>query len=103
MYELLIKKLDEDNTLTKLEFARRYANVLAFWSFEGEKFERLREELVKDNALVMGNCCQYFEYWHKFKLLCEGKELSAENVSNMDLDEVFKFRDSVLHITPTDD
>lgn len=95
MYFWLIGKIREDKTLTEDEKVRRCANVMEFWVAEGKKFETLKKELVKDGALVIEKCCRYFEYWHKFKLLCEGKELSVENLSKINLDEVFKFRDSV--------
>ncbi len=69
-----------------------------FWVAEGKKFESLKKNLVINDALVMKNCCQYFGYWHKFKLLCEGKALSAENLLKINMDEIFEFRDSVLEI-----
>ncbi len=96
MVALIIQRLEQDNTLTREEFSRRCVNIVEFWEAEGKKFKTLKKELVKDDALVIEKCCRYFEYWHKFKLLCEGKELSVENLSNINLYEVFEFRDSVL-------
>ena len=113
--EQMIKKLANDTLLTKLhdylltydigpmERLKRSIALVDFWVAEGDRFKKFKEGLVKDDALVMENCCRYFEYWYKLKLICEGKELSAENLSNINLDEALEFRDSVLGITPDGD
>ena len=104
MYILFMKKIKEDNTITKEEEVRRCARLMYYWERKGIKFEKLRETIKQENKLVMERLCPYYGYWHELKLICEGKALSKEPLTEHDLDEIFEFRDIVLaYETPRGD
>ena len=104
MYILFMKKIREDNTLTKDEEVRRCANLMYYWERWGIKFEELRKTIKQENKLVWEHLSPYYGYLLELKLICEGKALSDENLSAVDLDEIIKFKNSVYaYETPCGD
>ncbi len=82
MYKLLIKKIMHDYALAEEEEKRRCENVVTFWAKEGDKYIRLIKEIEKEDEdnLSFDNVFLSLGYWFRFKLLCDGKEPTIENV-----------------------
>lgn len=80
MYKLLIKKIMRDYALAEGEEKRRCENVVAFWVKESEKYTRLVKKLNAGDNISFDDLLLNFGYWFRFKLLCEGKKPTIENV-----------------------
>lgn len=80
MYKLLIKKIMHDYALSEEEEKRRCENVVAFWAKESEKYTQNVNKLNSGGDISFDDCLTNFGYWFRFKLLCEGKEPTIENV-----------------------
>lgn len=100
MYALLIRKMEQDKTLTKEEVIRRRLNIIEFCAKEDKKYFRLLKKIKKQDEVSFENFFSYLGYWYRFKLLCEGKELSIENALNFkdDIAELNLFIKDVLFI-----
>ena len=106
--EQTIKKLASDKLLmliqdylatcdiNPMEKLNRSIALVDFWVAEGDKFKSLRKTVNKDTKLVWEHLNPYYAYWYKIKLICDGIELSAENLSKFDFGEALDFRNIVL-------
>ena len=88
----------QDDTITEEEKTRRRLNAIIFWAEEGKKFNKLVQKIKKEKCASVENYFRYLGYCFKFKLLCEGKELSCENaLTFVDEEENLKFFMSQLN------
>lgn len=91
MYRLLMKIIKQDNTISKEEEARRCANVFDYWNKNGNKYKKLVKNLTASHGNEVENYLRYLGFWTNFKLICEGKECTLENLLPFDLNAVYGF------------
>ena len=105
-----IKKLANNIVLTKLqdyvstydvtptEKLKRSIALTDFWEKEGDKHMRLLKEISKEDEVSFDNFFLNLGYWFRFKLLCEGKEPSIDNIleNRLDVHELTIFMHNVL-------
>ncbi|MDE6667649.1 MAG: hypothetical protein K2K38_04795 [Clostridia bacterium] len=90
MYRVLMRIIQSENGITQEEEARRVATAFEFWSKNGKKYNRLVEKLKKNKGTIETRL-KYLAFWVKFQLICEGKEITDDNLIPIDVEGAEKF------------
>ena len=96
MLKYFIQLVEQDSTISEEEKEERKWKLFDYWITIRKKLRRLLKKLQKESKRSLEYEVKYFCYWIHLKLICEGEDVSVENILGCDLIEVKDFITRVI-------